>query len=200
MLLIKSPSSEQHFQVARTCSIELMLQMLNSNFNISDADTVIWMSPTGNTPWTALSTDSWRKTILESASVHTLYVRGAVPEDWESGSEDEGSRRVPVTISQDTDLERQKRACSHSQGGAQGGKAVGKRARGGKKGGGGGPGKKCGGAAPATRRSTRGSKPSEKVIDNEEFARNLADTTTIQKATRARKVEAKRLIDDFPFG
>jgi hypothetical protein len=177
--------------------------MLNSNLNISDADTVIWMSPTGNPPWTALSTDSWRKTVLESASLHTLYVRAEVPGDWESGSEDEGSHRVPVIITPDTGLGRQNEGHSQDKGAAQGGKAAGKGARGsktgGKKSGGAGRGGKRGGAAPATRRTTRHSKPSEKVVDNEELARDLADTTTIQSATRARKLEAKRLVDDFPF-
>jgi hypothetical protein len=206
MVMIKIPTTRQEFQIQKASSMEHLRCILGA-----DEDTIIWMSPTGGNPWTALSTDSWAKNVVEKPSLDTVYMRIAIPEDWESGSE-EG-----------TGLEGQAHQGRGDQGGGaskadseetQGAKGVtgvqgGKGRQGGKAGKGGGRkgrgGKQAvrgGDDSPvvaSTRRSTRLSHPSMKVIDNEGIAKDFTDAKTVQRAIQARKLESKRLIREFPF-
>jgi hypothetical protein len=204
MVVIKIPTTRQEFQIEKASSMEHLRCILGA-----DEDTIIWMSPTGGNPWTALSTDSWAKNVVEKPSLDTVYMRTAIPGDWESGSEeetglrgqghqgrgDQGRRGASKADSEETQGAKGVTGGKGRQGG-KAGKGSGRKGRGGKqavRGGDDSP------VVASTRRSTRLSHPSMKVIDNDGIARDFADAKTVQRAIQARKLESKRLIREFPF-
>jgi hypothetical protein len=203
MVLIKIPTTQQEFYIEKASSMEHLGCILGA-----DEDTIIWMSPTGGNPWTALSTDSWAKNVVEKPSLDTVYMRTAIPGDWESGSEEgtglggqghqgrgDQSGGASKADSEETQGAKGVKGGKGRQGG-KAGKGGGRKGRGGKqavRGGDDSP------VAASTRRSTRLSHPSMKVIDNEGIAQDFADAKTVQRAIQARKLESRRLIREFPF-
>jgi hypothetical protein len=215
MVLIKIPATRQEFQIEKASSMEHLRCILEA-----DEDTIIWMSPTGGNPWTALSTDSWAKKVVEKPSLDTVYMRTAIPGDWESGSEAEITQQ-PEIQGKGTGFGGQGHQGRGDKGGAGASRADGEETQGAKgvKGGKGRQGGKAGKGrgrrgrggkqvvhggddspvVASTRRSTRLSHPSTKVIDNEGIAQDFADGKTVQRAIQARKLESKRLVGEFPF-
>jgi hypothetical protein len=166
--------------------MEDLLSALKGIMSINDADTVIWMSPTGGNPWTALSADSWSRTVLESPSLDSLHVRVDVPGDWASDSAEDIAPRADAP----------------GEGGAGNAGVRGKRGRGRGRGRGGGRGvrgRADSSVMASTRRSTRLTQPSTKVTANVGIAKEIADAKTIQQAIRARKRASKTLVAEFPF-
>jgi lipopolysaccharide biosynthesis glycosyltransferase len=203
-------ASGRSISVPRTYNLERVLNLLSNDMPAAEED-VIMISVTGKKPWTAITTDSQFRRILEDSDVHYLYFRIAEEDEWKSDAEDyeidtkifesQHTAKAQDPSSSETTTGIISPATTGTRGGARGGRGGrgGSRGNVNGRGGRGGKGKDVASAEISVRRSGRKAKPSEKIIYEADTAQEKADKETIQRARRRRQHEEKELLTSFPY-
>jgi hypothetical protein len=94
---VKEPETHDHvvcrvasgaqITVLRTCSLERVLSLLTNHMPAGEDD-IIMLSVTGKKPWSAITTDTQFRQVIEDLDVSFTYFRIADGDEWKSDGED----------------------------------------------------------------------------------------------------------------
>jgi hypothetical protein len=80
-------ASGAQITVLRTCSLERVLSLLTNHMPAGEDD-IIMLSVTGKKPWSAITTDTQFRQVIEDLDVSFTHFRIADGDEWKSDGED----------------------------------------------------------------------------------------------------------------